>query len=31
MRDNQVEETFELDEPNKEFEVYSKVTLNRIS
>ncbi len=31
LNDNQIQETFELAEPNKEFEVYSKVTLNRTS
>lgn len=30
LSNNQIQETFELAEPNKEFSVYSKVTLNRI-
>ncbi len=30
LDDNQIQETFELAEPNKEFEVYSKVTLKRM-
>ena len=31
LNDNQIQETFELAEPGKEFEVYSKVVLNRMN
>jgi hypothetical protein len=31
LNDNQIQETFELAEPNKEFHIYTEVTLNRIN
>jgi len=31
LDDDRIQETFELAEPNKEFRVYSKVTLNRVN